>query len=165
MADKNKTKVIAEKGKQELFLIREFNAPRELVFKAFTTPELYSQWMLPKEHNMRIDFMDYRSGGAYRFIVPGTKGEESAIFGVVHEVTAPERLIRTFEFAGLPEKGHLALEKTHFECVNGGKTKVTVHFICESVDYRDGLVNSGMEAHSGACHDVLDSLLKTKINP
>lgn len=164
MADKNKTSIISEKGRQELFIIREFNAPRELVFKAFTLPELYSEWMLPKEQHMRIDFMDYRKGGSYRFIMPGGNGKESAVFGVVHEVTAPERLIRTFEFEGLPEKGHLALEKTTFESLNSGKTKVTVHFICESVQYRDGLVNSGMEAHTGSCHDVLELLLENKFS-
>ena len=156
---KNQTKITAEPGRQELFITREFEAPPEMVFKAFTIPEWLAQWMLPAEQNMRVDFMDYKTGGSYRFILSNINGRDIGIFGVVHEVSAPERIIRTFEYEGLPERGHLALEKTVFETLPGERTKVTIQFICESVEYRDGLVNSGMEKHTSESHKKLDELL------
>jgi uncharacterized protein YndB with AHSA1/START domain len=162
---KSETKIVAEPEKQELFIIREFEASRELVFAAFTQPDLLSQWFLPSEQNMGIDFMDYQTGGSYRFLYPGPNGSKVGIFGIVHEILAPVRISKTFEYEGLPEKGLLAIQKTVFETIHEDRTKVTIHFICESVAYRDGLVNSGMEAHSSQCHLSLDQLLvkmKTK---
>ncbi len=156
---KNTIKVLAEPGKQELFITREFDAERELVFRAFTEPELLSIWFLPKEQKMRIGYMDCKAGGAYRFIMPGQDGNEVGISGVMHEVLAPERIIRTFEYEGLPERGHVALQKILFAALPGEKTMVTIHYICESVGYRDGLVNSGMEAHSVVVYNNLDELL------
>lgn len=156
---KNKTIITAESGKQELFITREFEAPREIVFKAFADPLLLSQWMLPAEHKMRIDHMDSKTGGYYRFIMPDANGKEVGLFGFIHEVQAPERISKTFEYEGLPEKGHVALQKFLFEALPGERTKVTIQYICESVSYRDGLVMSGMEQYSTICHNSLDQLL------
>ena len=165
MAKKNKTVVTAEHGKQELFITREFEAPKELVFKAFTDPEMLTKWFLPIEHKMSIDYIDYRTGGSYRFILPDANGNGVGISGVVHEVLAPDRIIKTFEYEGLPERGHVALQKTLFEALPGERTKITIHYICESVAYRDGLVNSGMEKHNSACYDALDGLLEKYSQP
>jgi len=159
MTKKNETKLIAEPGKQELFITREFDATRELVFKAFNQPEYLVQWFLPVEHKMRIDYMNYQTGGAYRFIMPDANGKEVGISGIVHEMLAPERIIKTFEYEGLPERGHVALQKTLFEALPGDRTKVTIHYVCESVGYRDGLVISGMETHTANCYNGLDTLL------
>src|ERR1700761_270308 len=68
MTSKNQTKIIAEKGKQELFIIREFDAPRELVFKAFAEPDLLIQFLGPKDLKMRIDYYDFKNRGSYRYI-------------------------------------------------------------------------------------------------
>ena len=65
---KNNTKITAEPGKQELFIIREFNAPRELVFKAFTDPELYAQWIGPRELKTTIEIFEPKNGGFWRYI-------------------------------------------------------------------------------------------------
>ena len=159
MTKKNQTTVIAEPGKQELFITREFDAPRELVFKAFTQPELLVQWFLTIEHKMSIDFLNYQTGGSYRFIMPDANGKGVGLSGVVHEILAPERIIKTFEYEGLPERGHVALQKSLFDILPGGRTKVTIHYICESSAYRDGLVMSGMETQSANCHNRLDELL------
>ena len=97
----NKTEIIAEPGKQELYIIREFDAPRDLLFKAHTDPEIYVKWVGPKDLEMRIEKMESQNGGSYRFI--HKRGEhEYAFSGVYHEVLAPERIIGTFEFEGLP---------------------------------------------------------------
>lgn len=156
---KNQIKVNAEPGKQELFITREFDAPREMVFRAFTEPELLAQWYLPAEQKMRIGHLDYRTHGSYRFIMPGPDGNEVGISGVVHELLVPERIIRTFEYEGLPERGHVALEKILFISLPQERTQLTIQFICETVAYRDGLVNSGMETHSVMVYNKLDELL------
>jgi uncharacterized protein YndB with AHSA1/START domain len=159
MANKNETKVIAEKGKQELFIIREFEAPRELVFKAFCEPELLVQWLGPRDMTMEIEKLDNKSGGSYRFIHCNASGNEYGFNGVIHEVTAPERMIRTFEFEGLPERGHVSLETATFEALAGGRTKLTIQSIFKSVEDRDGMVMSGMERGVTDSHHRLDELL------
>src|ERR1700749_985938 len=101
MATNNKTIITAEPGKQELFITREFDASRENVFKAFTTPEILVEWLGPRELKMRIDKYDVRSGGSYRYIHTDPKGYEYGFHGVIHEVLPLQRVIQTFEFEGL----------------------------------------------------------------
>lgn len=156
---KSKTSIIAEDGKQELFIVREFNAPRNLVFRAFSEPALAAQWLAPAALGRRIDEMDYRRGGSWRIMMPDGNGGETSIFGVVHEVFAPERISRTFEFEGLPEKGQVALEKNTFESVGENRTRVTIHYLCETVHFRDGLVMSGMGPTYESLFEKLDNLL------
>ena len=148
---KNQTKVTAEPGKQELFIIREFDAPRELVFKAFTDPELLVQWWGPRTTTMKIDFMDYKTGGSYRYIQINGKGYEYGFNGMVHDVSEPERIIQTGEFEGLPEKGHVALETILFKALDGDRTLVTIQDVFQAVSDRDAAIASGMEGGSGIC--------------
>jgi uncharacterized protein YndB with AHSA1/START domain len=157
---KNQTKITAEAGKQEVFITREFNAPRALVFKAFSEPDLLMQWLGPDELTMKIDKMDNRSGGSYRFLHCNATGNEFAFNGVIHEVTAPERIIRTFEFEGLPERGHVSLEFLTLEALPGDRTKITIQTIFKSVADRDGMVQSGMERGTTDSHNSLDALLE-----
>jgi uncharacterized protein YndB with AHSA1/START domain len=160
---KNQTKVIAEKGVQELFIEREFEAPRELVFKAFNNPELLVQWLGSREFTTKIDHMDNRSGGSYRFLSCPATGEGFGFNGVIHEVTEPERLIRTFEYEGMPERGHVSLETALFEALPGERTKLIIHCVFRSVADRDGMVASGMERGVGDSHDRLDTLLEKMV--
>src|SRR4051812_15491045 len=104
----DKTEIKAEEGKQELYIIREFDAPRELVFRAYTEAELYEQWCGPCDLTMTIEEMNAVDGGSYRF-VHERDGHKYTFHGVYHEVLAPERIIGTFEFDGLPEKGHVIM--------------------------------------------------------
>jgi uncharacterized protein YndB with AHSA1/START domain len=156
----NKTIIKAEPGKQEIFIIREFDAPRELVFKAFTDPKLLAQWMGPKDLTMKIDKMEAKTNGHYRYTHTDKQGNEFSFHGVIHEVTAPERLIQTFEYEGLPEKGHVAMETARFETLPGNRTRVTGQSVFQSVADRDGMVQSGMERGVVESHERLDELLK-----
>jgi len=158
MGAKNQTKIIAESGKQELFIIREFEAPRELVFKAFTDPKLIVQWLGPRELKTKLDKFDPRSGGSYRYIHTDPNGNEYGFHGVVHDVTAPQRIIQTFEFEGLPEKGHTTLETSRFEELPGGRTRVTIQSVFQSVTDRDGMIQYGMERGVNDSHERLDEL-------
>jgi uncharacterized protein YndB with AHSA1/START domain len=156
---KNKTRIIAEPEKQEILITREFDAPRELVFKAFTDPELYVQWLGPRRLKMRLEKFEPWSGGRWRYIHTDQDGNEYAFHGVNHEVLPPERMIDTFEFEGLPEKGHVSLETARFEELPGRRTKLTIHAVFQSIADRDGMVQSGMEEGVNDSHDRLDELL------
>jgi len=156
---KNRTKITAEPGKQEIVITREFDAPRELVFKAFTDPGLYIKWLGPRELAMTLEKFEPRSGGSWRYIHKDQDGNEFAFHGVNHEVTAPERIIGTFEFEGLPEKGHVVLETARFESLPGNRTKLTNQSVFQSVEDRDGMMQSGMERGVNDSYDRLDELL------
>jgi uncharacterized protein YndB with AHSA1/START domain len=157
---KNQTGIKAEPGKQELFITREFEAPRELVFKAFTDPDLIVRWLGPRELKMRIDKYDCRSGGAYRYTHTDPAGNDYGFHGVIHDVTSPERIIQTFEFEGLPESGHVTLETARFEALPGDRTKVTIQSVFQSVADRDGMLQSGMACGVNDSHWRLDELFE-----
>jgi uncharacterized protein YndB with AHSA1/START domain len=161
MADKNKTNVTAEPGKQEMTITREFDAPRELVFKAFTDPGLVPQWWGPRRLSTLVDKLDARSGGQWRFINQDPDGNEYGFHGVYHEILAPERIIDTFEFEGLPEAGHVALETLTLEELPGGRTRLTAQSVFQSVADRDGALQSGMEEGLNDSYKRLTELLET----
>src|SRR4051794_10297195 len=160
----NKTQVTAEPGKQELFITREFDAPRALVFKAHTDPELYIQWVGPKDMTMKIDKWDCRDGGSYRF-THMRDGHEYAFFGVNHEIKEPERIIGTFEFDGLPERGHVITGKTQFEELPNGRSRLVHQSVFFSVADRDGMVASGMERGVSDGYEKLDRLFASMEEP
>lgn len=159
MNTKNETVVTAEPGRQEILITRSFDAPRALVFQAFTEPDLVAQWLGPADLTMKVDHMECRTGGSYRYMHIDAQGNEFAFNGVVHEVAAPERIIQTFEFEGLPERGHVSLETISFEELPGDRTKVTMQSVFKSVADRDGLVASGMERGVRDSHRRLEALL------
>ena len=154
------TTIVAEPGKQEILITREFDAPRALVFKACTDPTLIPQWWGPRYLSTHVDQMDVRPGGQWRFLNRDAQGNEYAFHGVYHEVLAPERIIDTFEFEGLPETGHVTLETMKLEALPGGRTRLTVQSVFQSVADRDGALQSGMEAGVNDTYDRLAELLK-----
>ena len=109
--------------------------------------------------NTKFEKLEPRNGGSYRFINEDEKGNKFAFHGVYHEVLEPERIIGTFEFEGLPEKGHVSLEITKFEELPGGRTKLTTQDVFMSVAHRDEMVQSGMEEGVNDSYDRLEELL------
>ena len=156
----NKTKITAEPGKQEFFITRELDAPRELVFKAFTDPKLYVQWLGPRELTMTLEKFEPRSGGSWRYISKDKDGNAYGFHGVNHEVLPPERLIDTFEYEGLPEKGHVALQTARFQELPSGRTKIMIQAVFQSVADRDGMIQSGAEKGITESYERLDELLE-----
>jgi uncharacterized protein YndB with AHSA1/START domain len=157
---KNKTEIIAEPGKQEIVITREFNAPRELVFKAFTDSDFYAQWIGPRGLTTNIETFESKSGGSWRYIQKDPEGNEFAFHGVNHEVLAPGRIIGTFEFEGLPETGHVILQTAKFEALPGDRTKLTSQSIFQSVEDRDGMLQLGMEEGVNDSYNHLDKILE-----
>ncbi len=156
----NKTKVTAEPGKQEFFITRELDAQRELVFKAFTDPKLYVQWLGPRGYTMTLEKFEPRNGGSWRYISKDKAGNEFGFHGINHEVLRPERLIDTFEFEGLPEKGHVALQTARLQELPGGRTRVNIQAVFQSVADRDGMIQSGAEKGITESYERLDELLE-----
>lgn len=157
-ANKNQTVITAEPGKQELFITREFDAPRELVFRAHTEPDLFVQWLGPHGYSMKLITFEPHSGGSWRYISGDDEGNEYAFHGVFHEVS-PERMIQTFEYEGLPEAGHVTLETLRLEALPGNRTRLTIQSLFQSIEDRDGMIQAGMEIGVNDGYERLDDLL------
>ena len=104
MEKRHSTKMIAEPGRQEVLFIREFNAPREEVFKAWTTPSLYSRWAGPRHIKSCLTVFNPKTGGRYRILHMAPDGSSFVTRGIYHEVTPPKRIIMTFENESTPDK-------------------------------------------------------------
>jgi uncharacterized protein YndB with AHSA1/START domain len=158
MSTKNKTTVTAEPGKQEVFITREFDAPRDLVYKAHTQAELYTRWLGPRGYEMALETFEPYSGGRYRYIHIDNQGNQYGFHGVFHEMSE-ELMIQTFEFEGLPEKGHVSLDTMRLEKLPGDRTRITIQSVFQSVADRDGMVQSGMERGLSEGYERLDEIL------
>jgi uncharacterized protein YndB with AHSA1/START domain len=151
-----KTEFVITPGTNEMTMTRVFDAPRDLVFKAMTDPALVPKWWGPRAYWTKVDKMDARSGGSWRFINGDGAGNEYGFHGVYHLVEAPELVIQTFEFEGVP--GHVALETMRLEDL-GGKTRMVQQSVFQSVTDRDGMVQSGMQAGASETNERLADLL------
>lgn len=152
-----KTTFTVEPGTQEVVMTREFNAPRELVFKAFIDPEAIPKWWGPSYLTTTVDTMESKPGGRWRYVQRDPEGNEYAFHGIYHTVAAPEKLVFTFEFEGMP--GHVILETVTLE-ERDGKTFLTDQSVFQSVADRDGMVASGMEQGSTEGLDLLAALVE-----
>jgi uncharacterized protein YndB with AHSA1/START domain len=157
----NQTKIIAEPGGREVIIEREFDAPRGKVWQAWTEPELIKQWLGPRKYEMIIDKYDFKPGGSYRYIHKGEDGE-FAFHGVFHGIYPEEKAIQTFEFEGLPEKGHVSLDTIILEDIGDGRTKATTISVFQTPQDRDGMISSGMEKGVREGYERLDELLVKK---
>jgi len=151
-----KTEYVIEPGRQDITSTIVLDAPRELVFKAYTDPELFARWWGPRRYKNEIETFDSRTGGSWRVVQVGDDGSRHAFRGVNHDVVAPERICATFEYEGFP--GHVALQTATFEPM-GNKTRLVAHIVFESVMDRDGMVASGMQEGADESMDRLAELL------
>lgn len=141
---------------REVRIERVFDAPRERVFAAFTDPKLIPEWWGPRGRTTIVDEMDVRPGGAWRFRIDQADGAETAFRGTYREVAAPERIVQTFEWEGMP--GHVAVETTTFEDL-GGRTRLTSTSLFHTTEERDGMLSSGLERGTNEMYSRLDELL------
>lgn len=140
-------------------MTRTFDAPRDLVFRAHTDPEMVAQWWGQHGSTTIVDQLDLRPGGAWRFVQHSPDGNEFAFRGEYREIVPPERLVYTFEYEGMP--GHVAVETLTFE-EEDGKTKMTDHSLFASIEDRDGMLESGMEEGAAESLDRLEELLAAR---
>jgi uncharacterized protein YndB with AHSA1/START domain len=139
----------------EITMARVFEAPRALVFEAHSKPEHVKHWW--GRGNPLDCEMDFRPGGRYRFVEHAPDGEDYAFRGEYREIVAPERIVQTFEFEGMP--GHVA-EETLVLTEESGKTTVTSTTRFASKEDRDGMLASGMEVGANESYDALDAYLR-----
>jgi uncharacterized protein YndB with AHSA1/START domain len=152
-----KTQITAEPGTPFLQITREFDAPKELVFRAYTEPDLLVQWLGPRGVQMRVDRYEVRDGGTWRYIHADDAGNEYGFHGVFHGQPSVEAgIVQTFEFEGAP--GHVMLEWMTFE-ERDGKTLLIGNSVAQSVEDRDAMVASGMESGVVEGYERLDDLL------
>ncbi len=154
-ATDSSTMKVARRSDREIVITREFDAPRELVFKAFTDPDLIPRWWGPRRYTTIVDKMDVRPGGAWRFINRGPEGEHG-FKGVYREIVPPERLVQTFEWEGMP--GHIAVDTAIFEDL-GGRTRITATSVFDTKEDCDGMWESGAESGARETWDRFAELL------
>jgi uncharacterized protein YndB with AHSA1/START domain len=143
---------------REIVLTRVFDAPRRLVFEALTSCEHLKHWWGPRRYALASCKMDFRPGGAYRIVQSGADGAEFGFRGEYREIVPPERIVQTFEFEGMP--GHISVE-TLTLVEQDGKTTYTSTSVFESVEDRDGMLQSGMEEGASETMDRLAEYLET----
>ena len=150
---------LTTQGDREIVMTREFNAPRRLVFDAFTKPELVKQWLLgPPGWSMPVCEIDLKVGGSYRYVWrQDSDGSEMGMGGVFREIVPQERVVCTevFDKAWYPGEavGTLVLSE------HGGITTITQTVLYQSREARDGILKSGMEKGVAASYDRLAELL------
>ena len=152
----SKLDIVAEPGSHAIRMTRAFNAPRALVFKAFTDPKLIPQWWGPGSLTTTVDKLEAKAAGAWRFVQHDAEGNEYAFHGVFHDVNEPEQITYTFEWEGLP--GHVLLETITFD-EKDGVTTLTDVSVFQSVEDRDGMIENGMEGGAQESMDRLAELL------
>jgi len=144
---------------REIVMTRVFDAPRQLVFDAWTKPELVKRWLLgPDGWTMPVCEIDLRVGGKYRWVWRRERdGSEMGIGGVYREIAAPERLVATERFDEAWYPGEAVNTVALVE--RGGRTTMTQTTLYESRDARDKALQSGMADGVGASYDRLEALL------
>lgn len=151
---KNKL-VVSLPSDTEILQTRVFDAPPDLVYKAFTDPTLIPKWWGPRGVTTEVDVMDVRVGGKWRYIQHGADGD-FAFRGEYREIVPGKKVVGTFEFE--PLAGHISVEHTTYEAEGSG-TRLTTLSKFSSKEDRDGMLQSGMEKGAGETLDRFEELL------
>jgi uncharacterized protein YndB with AHSA1/START domain len=141
---------------KELRMSRVFDATPAQLYKIFTDPHSISKWWGPAYLTTRVEVMEVRPGGKWRFIQSTPEGKEFAFSGKYIEIVPNVRTVSTFEFEAMP--GHVVIETVTFEEFNG-KTRVTTLSLFQNPEDMEGMLQSGMESGASESWDRLESLL------
>jgi uncharacterized protein YndB with AHSA1/START domain len=146
-------------GEREIHIERIFNAPRSVVWRALTEPELVAQWW-GRGNKCVIERFELQRGGHWRFVehtADGAFGFE----GRFREITPPTRIEQTFEFDGMP--GHVSVQAMTLDDLGDGRTRVVITVSFHTREDRDGMLQSGMETGMNESYAALDKLLATLV--
>jgi uncharacterized protein YndB with AHSA1/START domain len=152
----NETQILAPAGLPWIDIIREFDATPDRVFAAHVDPDLFAQWIGPRDLGFKLVEWDARTGGRWAY----TSGRDEDVFefyGSFHEIRENERIVQTFTYVGAPDG--VALEIARFEPLPNGRTRLVNRSIGSSVEERDAMVASGMEHGILEGYQQLDELL------
>ena len=153
---RNETQIVADPALPTIVITREFEAPPERVFRAYTDPDLVARWLGPRRLTIDIKEYDARTGGSYRYVHRDGDGSEYGFRGVFHEVRPGERIVQTFTYEGYPDG--VSLETAIFDDLDG-RTRVTTTSVMDTIEGRDAVIASGMEGGLREAYDRLEELL------
>lgn len=142
-----------------IIMTRTFNAPRALVWEAWTNPKHVEKWWGWRDSNVVVKTMDFKPGGKWRIEGQGKDGTVYAFVGTYKEIVKPEKIVNTFGVEGMFDGGELVETHTFEEA--GGKTLYKSVSKFDSIADRDGMLATGMETGARESMDQLDELLKT----
>lgn len=140
---------------REVRLTRVFDAPRQMVWDAFTKPELMKRWFGPRGWSLAECTIDLRVGGGWRFILQGPEGQKMGMRGVYREIKAPERSVHIETFDDYPGESVVTAVFTE----KGGKTTMEATVLYASKEVRDAVIQSGMEHGAAESYDKLAEVL------
>jgi uncharacterized protein YndB with AHSA1/START domain len=155
MAVSSGTATVTLPTDEQILITREFDAPKHLVYEAFTTPELVKRWWSAKRGEVTIAEIDLRVGGRWRYVMVTDDGFEVAFHGEYREVVPNERLVSTEVFEGMPDAE--ALNTATFTEADG-RTNLAILVQHESKEHRDAHIESGMEAGLQDAMDLLEQV-------
>jgi uncharacterized protein YndB with AHSA1/START domain len=140
---------------EQILITREFNAPKELVYKAWTTPELVKRWWNAKRGEVTVAEIDLRVGGAWRYVMVTDDGFEVGFHGEFREIVPNERIVATEVYEGMPDAG--AVNTVTFAEADG-RTTLTILVQHSRKEHRDAHIESGMEAGMQDAFDLLEEV-------
>jgi uncharacterized protein YndB with AHSA1/START domain len=138
-------------------IVREFDAPAELVYRAHVDPELIVQWLGPRSLDMEITTWDMRTGGEYRYTALRNGEEVAHFYGSVHRVWENRKIIQTFGFEEMPEA--VSLDTLEVHDLGDGRTRLEIVSVVDSMEAQAGMMASGMEVGINEGYAKLDALL------
>lgn len=145
--------------RQEIRISALLDAPLKSVYRAFTDPRSIPSWWGPAGLDTEVQLLELRAGGRWRFVQRDPDGNSYAFHGVYHEIVPEKRLVDTFEYEGMP--GHVLLEIITF-AEEGSQTRLSEHIIYQSMEDRDGMLQTGMESGHSEGLQRLESLARGK---
>src|SRR6202045_2699770 len=154
MKNSGTLKVTTPTGR-EIVMTRVFDAPRRLVFDAFSKPELLKRWFGPRGWSLVVCEVDLKVGGSFRFVMRGPDGKDMGMRGVYREIVPPERSVHMESFDDYPGESQV----TAVFVEQGGKTTLTATVLYPSEEVRDIVLKSGMEHGAAESYDKLAELL------
>lgn len=140
---------------REVVLTRVFDAPRQMVFDAFTKPELLKRWFGPRGWSLVVCEVDLKVGGGFRFVMRGPDGKDMGMRGVYHEITPPDRSVHMESFDDFPGESTV----TTVLVEKDGRTTLTATVLYPSREVRDAVIQSGMEHGAAESYDKLAEML------
>jgi uncharacterized protein YndB with AHSA1/START domain len=155
------TAVVTLPTDSQILITREFDAPKHLVYKAYTTPELIKRWWSGDRGEVTIADVDLRVGGRWRYVMTANGGFDVGFHGEYREISPNQRIVSTEIYEGVPEGEAMAATVTHTFTERDGRTTLTILMQLPNQEVRDAIINSGME---GGMQEGMDHLEKVALS-
>ena len=156
-----RTATITTPADDQILITREFDAPKHLLYKAWTTPELVERWWSGRRGRVTTCEIDLRVGGAWRYVLIANEGFEVGFHGEYLEIVPNEKIVHTEIYEGAPGGDSEPVVNTVTFVEEDGKTRLELLTVCPSQEVRDAILGSGMEVGMQEQMEIIDELLPT----